>query len=388
MKPSSLARRRHQHICVFGDPKSGKSQMVSQLIKAGYRLTWVSMDNGHEVIFKLLSQGITPDVLDARLNIIVIPDTKESPIAVKTCAAIASGRPANICDAHGVVNCSACRTKGGTFTVVDTSTFTQQDILVFDHLGQLANSTMNLIMIKSKDEDKPEWEDYRVQGTLMDKFLTNVQQASYNIICISHPAEIKMEDGSKKLVPVIGSDNFSRNGGKYFDHLVYVEVSNGKHRFGSATTYKASVLTGSRSDVVIDSDGSLVPFFDGTILPPSEVAGNKSAQEVLQGVGHAVVAKVSAPTEQAASAIVETNKEEKVSEQGITGIGADRSTSTDTGTIQSTPELPGSSNKSSESGEQAAGSGSNLQQSQPAKPSGSTSTLALLARLKAGGAGK
>lgn len=297
MKPSELARRRSSHICVHGDPKTGKSTIVSKLLEAGFRLTWVSMDNGHEVIFKV---KLTPEQLDEQLNIIVIPDTKESPIAVKTCARIMSGKPASICDTHGIADCSACRAAKKPFTTVDTSTFGPKDILVFDHLGQLANSTMNLIMIKAKDEDKPEWEDYRVQGTLMDKFLVNIQQANFNVICITHSVETDMEDGKKRLVPQIGSDKFSRNGGKYFDHIVHTDVTNGKHRYGSATTYKPTVLTGSRGDILIHEDGSLVPFFDGTI-PPQPAENVEAATKLL--------ATINKPKEVDSDALVSINTE-------------------------------------------------------------------------------
>lgn len=265
MKPSSLARRRSQHLITFGDPKTGKSTLVAELMMHGYRLTWVSMDNGHEVIFKL---PIKPEKLDELLNIIVIPDTKEHPIAIVTCLKLVSGRAVDICDIHGQADCPTCRSKNGSFTRVDPSSFGPKDILVFDHIGQTANSAMNHITKKEKDEYKPEWEDYRVQGTLMDKFLGNIQQAPYNVICITHVTETKMEDGKPKLVPLVGTGPFSANSGKYFDHMVYTEVNSGSHKFGSATTYKASVVTGSRGDYKIEDlkdpkkPPTLAIFFD------------------------------------------------------------------------------------------------------------------------------
>jgi len=285
MKPSVVSRRRSSHLVIFGDPKTGKSTLVAELILKGYKLTWVSMDNGHEVLFKL---PVTPAQLDEQLNLIILPDTKEFPIASETCRLIMSGKPCEICDRHGKIGCSECRKAERSFTRIDTNSFTGKDILVFDHLGQLSNSIMSKLMTSSPPKDseyKPERDHYMAQGFAMDGFLTNVQQAPFNIICISHPIETEMEDGSKKLVPLIGTVNFSRNAGKYFDHIVYCEMKNSSHRFGSKTTYANKVVTGSRTDVAIEDLGkgerhSLHKFFDGSISAPPE-AGGFAAEKVL-----------------------------------------------------------------------------------------------------------
>jgi hypothetical protein len=229
------------------------------------------MDNGHEVIFKL---PLSLDYLDQHLNIIVLPDTKDFPIAIKTCLKIVTGAEVHICDAHGAVDCSTCKRSNSPVTALCANSFGPKDILVFDHLGQLANSAMSQVFIKGKkgDDDKPEWEDYAKQGTLMDRFLTNIQQATYNVICITHVCETEMEDGTKRLVPLVGTTNFSRNVGKYFDHMIHCQVLNRGHKFGSSTGYATKILTGSRSDVEIEKEEkpSLVKFLDGTVSAPPE----------------------------------------------------------------------------------------------------------------------
>lgn len=279
MKPSELAKRRSSHVCVFGDPKTGKSTLVAKLLLSGFHLTWISMDNGHEVIFKL---GIPMEVLDTQLSVVVIPDTKENPIAIGTVRKILTGSPQEICDLHGAVGCSTCRQNKRSFTRICLSEFGSKDILVLDHGGQISDSCMNVITIKKNDEYKYEWDDYNAQGSVLAGLMMNIQQSKANIIMITHVTESEMEDGKKKLLPMMGTRNFSRNVGKYFDHLIYCEMSSGSHKFGSSTTYKASVMTGSRTDVSIEKDkeASLVPFFDGTILPPEE-QGTSAVKKVL-----------------------------------------------------------------------------------------------------------
>lgn len=273
MKYRDLARRKVQHICIFGDPKSGKSELAMSVATLPFvkKVIWVSMDNGHEVISKL------PLEAQDKVDIIVLPDTKEFPVAIDTCLKMVSGAPISICDAHGQVACSVCKravtpsNPNPTWTNVTLRDEPITTVIVFDHISQLADSAMNFILKGKKDDYFPEWEHFRLQGTLMGKFLMNIQQAPYNCICLSHVCETEMEDGSKKLVPLVGTVPFSRNTGKYFDHIVYCRVANKKHAFGSATTYVASVLTGSRSDVAVEEEkvvegkrASLLPFFDAS----------------------------------------------------------------------------------------------------------------------------
>lgn len=291
MKPSQAARRREQHLIVFGDPKTGKSTLVSKLLlDPRFKLTWISMDNGHEIIFKL---GIPLEELDQRLNLIILPDTKDNPVAIKTCMKISTGQSVNICDRHGEVDCPRCKIAKDdpTWSNVHCNNFSPWDIIVYDHLGQLSTSAMTAAYLRAKksDEEKPEWDQYGSQGLMLEKFLTNIQQAKYHVICITHVGEVVMEDDTKKLVPLCGTTNFSRNTGKYFDHMVFCHMKNSGHRFGTSTTYLPNLVAGSRSDLAIEKmkEASLVPFFDGTVLPP-ESTDSKDAAVVLSSLSEKI----------------------------------------------------------------------------------------------------
>lgn len=296
----------------------------------GYNITWVSLDNGHhDVIFKL---PLELDYLDEHLNILVLPDTKDFPIAIKTCLKIVTGAEVSICDVHGAVDCSTCKRNSGSFTSICANSFGPKDVLVFDHLGQLADSAMAQIFIKGKkgDDDKPEWEDYAKQGTLMSRFLTNIQQATYNVICITHVCETEMEDGTKRLVPLVGTTNFSRNVGKYFDHIIHCQVLNRGHKFGSSTGYATKILTGSRSDVEIEKEEkpSLVKFLDGTVV--AEVGDNKKTGKILEDLVSDI---------EKANFFVDTTKTPKIMD-GINLLAADK---VDTKEVSIVSETPGTS---------------------------------------------
>jgi hypothetical protein len=125
----------------------------------------------------------------------------------------------------------------------------------------------------------------------MDTFLSYVQQAPFNIVCISHETEVEMEDGKQKLVPTAGTRNFSRNTAKYFDEVVYCEVKNKKHIAASSTTYANNILTGSRTGNTLENkpgEASLVPIFKNgitasnpaTVSTAASIPGNKAVSDL------------------------------------------------------------------------------------------------------------
>lgn len=244
-KLSSIAPQTTHRVCLFGPPKSGKTELAGKLAEH-FNLLWFDLENGYQTLTKL------PTAWQERIDIVRIPDTKVFPIAIETMLKVINGTKLRICDTHGKVNCPTCAKDNKPFTEVCLSEVKPDTIVVFDSGTQLANSAMNFLTKNQADDYKPEWQDYRNQGSLMDKFLSQLQQAPYNSIFITHEAEVEMEDGRKKLVPVSGTTNFSRNTAKYFDHVVYVELKNKKHVAGSSTGYSLNILTGSRTDVELE----------------------------------------------------------------------------------------------------------------------------------------
>lgn len=246
MKLTHKKVNKTSRVIVFGEPKSGKTELVARLSEH-YKLIYFDLENGFETMLKL------PVAWQERIDIVSIPDTKTFPIAIETLLKVVTGNPVDICDTHGKVSCPLCKKAGNTFTRVCLNEIRDDTIVVIDSLTQLSNSAMNHITKYQEDTYKPEWPDYRSQGQLLDKFLSQIQQAPYNICCITHVVETELEDGAKRLVPTCGTTAFSRNTAKYFDHVVYCQVKNRKHCFASSTTYSSSVLTGSRTDVIMEA---------------------------------------------------------------------------------------------------------------------------------------
>lgn len=273
-KLNTLHSSQTHRILIFGPPKSGKTKLAG-LLAEYYNLLYIGMENGHETLFQL------PTEWQERIEIVNLPDTRSFPIAIETCLKIVkpSKDPISICNKHGKVHCVLCR-KAHTeaekreedqgvdlysnyFVDVHLQNLNHNEVVIFDSMTQLTNSAIAHITKGEPDDYKLTYDDWGNLGKLMDIFLSHIQQAGYNVIVISHEIEAETEGKKKKLVPVAGTRNFSRNAAKYFDHVVYAEIKNKRHVFASSSTYHNTILTGSRTDVALEdkSEGSLLAIF-------------------------------------------------------------------------------------------------------------------------------
>lgn len=254
MKLADYKQSAARKICVYGDPKTGKTDLVLQLSEKK-KLWWFDLDDGIKTVFT--SPRIKPEWLD-NIELFKIPDTQIMPIGARTMLKVIKGRPCDICHAHGAVACPLCKRDGLPSTTIDLSTFTNNDVMVIDSTTQLAQSAMNDIQRKvieaEKYDEKPSWDDYFNQGRIMDRIFSTVQQANFNVVAITHTVLTEMEDGSKKICPVGGTREFSSRFAKYFDDVVYCEIVNKRHNFSCLSTYKNSVQSGSRTNKELSKD--------------------------------------------------------------------------------------------------------------------------------------
>ena len=150
-------------------------------------------------------------------------------------------------------------------------------------MTQLTESAGAFVAIQHKVDieggKKFEFDHWNHQGVLLRKFLSLIQNAPWHNIVLSHEAALETEEGKEKIMPAGGTRNQSRNVAKYFGHAVYMDVVNRKHRAMSSSTAENRILTGSRTDVIIDmtSEIPLLPFFEHVepATPASPSAGSQ-----------------------------------------------------------------------------------------------------------------
>lgn len=280
------------HRClIYGAPKTGKSLLAGKLAQY-YELIWIDLENGHDVLFQL------PKEWQERVDLIAIPDTRSYPVAIETCLKMVKGA-VTICNTHGKVSCMLCKKaeradgdeKVGVLHnkyFIDLNLPAIRDnnkIVVFDSMTQLTNSAIAHITKSQPDDYKLNYDDWGNLGKLMDIFLSHIQQAGYNVICISHETRAESEDKKSKLVPVAGTRNFSRNSAKYFNHVIYAEVKAKRHTFLSSTTASTWIMSGSRSDIAIEDypEAGLLPIFKPELYPAKKPTPITKTKPTLGG---------------------------------------------------------------------------------------------------------
>ena len=269
MKLTDKSPSAAKKVLIYGAPKTGKTRLFGSLAEH-FKLIDIDCENGWETLLQI------PDEFKDNVEIISLPDTRSFPIAIETCLKIIKGGPVDICEEHGKVSCAVCKKENKPFTNLELNKLGPEYIICFDSLTQITNSAIAHITKNKPDDYKLEYDDWANLGKLMDMFLSHVQNAKFNIVCISHETETEMEDGKVKLVPTAGTRNFSRNTARYFGEVVYCEVKNGKHIAASATTYSNKVLTGSRSGIRLEDspEASLLRLFgkESAITPKVETS--------------------------------------------------------------------------------------------------------------------
>lgn len=255
-KLTSMAASKTKRMIVYGPPKTGKTKLAGAMAEKK-NVLFFSLENGHDTLFQL------PEEWKERITVIAIPDSKSYPIAIETMLKVIKGGKVQICEEHGKVQCPICSNSGAPSEIINLSELDESWVVVVDSLTQLTNSAMSNITKGKPDDYKMQTDDWGSLGKILDAFLSHVQAARYNIVCISHETAVEMQDGKEKLVPTAGTRNFSRNTAKYFDEVIYCEVLNKKHVFGSATSYKMNVITGSRGDFSLEDslEPKLLDFF-------------------------------------------------------------------------------------------------------------------------------
>jgi hypothetical protein len=260
-KQASATKR----VIVYGASFSGKSLLVGKLAEH-FNLLWMDLENGHGVLYQL------PPAFQEKIEIVALPDTRSYPIAIETMLKLVKG-PVDICELHGKVSCMVCKRNDADTVHVDVNSMQPDTILVIDTLTQLSNSAISNITKGKPDDHKLDYDDWGNLGKLLDIVLSHIQQASYNVIVISHENEVVTEGKKTTLSPTGGTRNFSRNITKYFTDVVYLERKNKKHTCISTTTSSTSVIAGSQSGVALENLGepSLIPLFRPDLVPMSAV---------------------------------------------------------------------------------------------------------------------
>lgn len=263
MKLTDYKPNAARKILVYGAPKTGKTELVGGLAVAGFKLWWFDLEDGIKTLLRAESKAAK--YLD-NIELFRIPDSVDFPIAQETIYKVIRNGAVTVCWRCGRVNCLTCKKAyPDDFSAIDTTKFTNKDILVIDPVSQLADSIQNFVLrdqiSKNPETAKPGWDEYYKNGFLMERIFSYLKQTNYHVIAISHADLVTMDDKKKTLVPIGGTGNFNKTFAKNFDDVIYTEILNGKYRAYSDATQTSSAVIGSRAGKkLLEGDGLEVLF--------------------------------------------------------------------------------------------------------------------------------
>lgn len=241
-------------VMVYGPSKSGKTELVSKLTEAGFKLLVIDLENSSDTYYKL-----SPEAL-SRVDYLRVRDVKDNPIGITTCLQLISGAKTNICAEHGKVGCGPCtiaaKTNPEAMLTYELAKLDPSEwVVLFDSFTQITSSAHGHVTSKLKlGVDTEEFKHWKHQGVLLEKFLDLCQNPVCNIVVISHEIGIDQPDKTEKIVPAGGTKNFARNVGRYFGDIVYLAVKNGKHKAFSTAASAGNVLVGGRTGIDISEN--------------------------------------------------------------------------------------------------------------------------------------
>lgn len=251
-------------VLLFGPPKVGKTRMVGKLAELGYTLWYFDTEQGSLTLRQVAEEA------QSRINLFQIKDAAENSYAAKTISKVINFRsvgPRAICQAHGLLDCPACKKESLPFDTFQLEILGPKDIVVIDSLTQLSDSYLNWSLGNQLDR-KPEFDHWRDLQVKLDSLIDAIKTAPCHFIVITHEQEIEGDDGKQKLRPVGGSKNYAITLPRQFSHVVYCNITNKVHTAFSKSTYHPNIVTGSRLDVDVQLDAGKYGTPLAAIFPP------------------------------------------------------------------------------------------------------------------------
>lgn len=254
-------------VMIYGRAKTGKTKLAASIAKSKNldNIYWFDMENGWETLLTLVDDKFLTLEEAAKIKVIRIEDSIKVPIAFETMGKVLSARLAvKLCNKHGrdMAMCKECTTTKGEFFEFDIKKLGHRDCIVYDTGSQLSDSIMHYYSKGEMEKGTGGMDNYREQGLRLVEMLTEIQRGSTNHLMITHELVVEFKAGTDQLIdvkysgpvteksyPMIGTKPFSLKVGKYFGHVIFLEVDSlKKHKGGSSTDYRADTITGSRSN--------------------------------------------------------------------------------------------------------------------------------------------
>jgi len=214
-------------LLLIGDSKSGKTGSLVSLVKAGYLLRILDLDNLLDILkYKCLEE--CPDSLSS-VEFRTIRDAyKSSPGGT-----IIDGRPKAWIESVKLLDNWRYSDESGDIDLGKPATWGPNAILVIDSLSRFCDSAYDFhesIIPRGKSGD---YDGRAVYGNAQDdveKVLAMLTSKTFrtNVIVIAHGTYMDLDDGTKKIFPQGVGQKLSPKIPQYFPNYVRYKNSSGK----------------------------------------------------------------------------------------------------------------------------------------------------------------
>lgn len=270
-----------QRILLYGEPKCGKSVAAALLAKK-YKVIFFDMENA---LLALLSN--VPKENQDNIEYIPLKDSQDNPVAITLLPDIIAGKQVNFCTAHSKKMCMECRKNPeATYETVNLSGVGTETVVVLDSFTQLTDSVLGLVSKDLDIDEKLQFDHWGEMARRLGRLLSAIQVCSFHLVATSHEQIVTLPSKKEKLIPTLGSRNTSKQVGRYFDHLVRLEVRNRDFMQYSAQGTQINAQVGSRSNIDLTQPGtSLFDLLEGKSAPTnvanSPTINKESSDDVL-----------------------------------------------------------------------------------------------------------
>lgn len=266
-------------ILIYGDSGSGKTRLAATAatIPELRKIIWLDLENGKDTI---LSMGL-PDSALEKIQLFSMLDTRKDPFVMNAMLRMfSSAQDIPICEEHGKMNCVQCIKDKLPFQQFNLTKLTHNDLVVIDGGSQLTDCGVNALLKGQPEDAILQIQEWGTVNNWLKSILQVVQVGRYtNTIMLTQVLYDEEYTGSgpnrqlirTKQYPMIGTKTFSTSVGKYFGTVIQLEVSGGKHKGGSSTTYKPNIQTKSRLNIEIEKSPTLdmrAILIQGGIIKP------------------------------------------------------------------------------------------------------------------------
>ena len=216
-----------QTIVIYGAPKTGKTESILALCRAGFKVHYIDVD--HNV---LVFRNLEPEFHE-NLNVFNMNESSPGAIGAALYGMQTSGK-LSLCNAHGIASCPTCNANAASsYDVLDITKLTSKDVIVIDSYSQVFKSVKWFLT----EHNKINMSNVLAYTIPFYQALSNTNEKIWNGICrlrtkanviiISHAYnradEVDMsknKDGASKVLkpdgfyPIIGSKTFSSETGE------------------------------------------------------------------------------------------------------------------------------------------------------------------------------